>query len=83
MGLTSWAGSRVRKSDVTVSKNYLNASELDELNRLTTMFLDFGEDRTRRRQQIRMAEWVVQTDRFLDFNERRLLAGAGRVSRND
>ncbi|WP_422772001.1 virulence RhuM family protein [Plantactinospora sp. WMMC1484] len=83
MGLTSWAGSKVRKTDVTVSKNYLTAGEIDELNRLTTMFLDFAEDRTRRRQQIRMAEWIVQTDRFLDFNERQVLSHAGRVSQND
>ncbi|MFY1674960.1 virulence RhuM family protein [Plantactinospora sp. WMMB334] len=83
MGLTSWAGSTVRKTDVTVSKNYLTAGEIDELNRLTTMFLDFAEDRTRRRQQIRMAEWIVQTDRFLDFNERQVLSHAGRVSQND
>lgn len=83
MGLTNWAGSRLRKSDVTISKNYLNAEEIDELNRLTTMFLDYAEDRTRRRQQIRMAEWVAQTDRFLDFNERQVLNNAGRVSQAD
>ena len=83
MGLTTWDGSRVRKRDVTVSKNYLNATEIDELNRLTTMFLDFAEDRTRRRQQIRMADWAVQTDRFLDFNERQVLANAGRISHGD
>ncbi|WP_203992145.1 virulence RhuM family protein [Micromonospora lutea] len=83
MGLTNWAGARVRKSDVTISKNYLNAEEIDELNRLTTMFLDYAEDRTRRRQQIRMAEWVTQTDRFLDFNERQVLNNAGRVSQAD
>lgn len=83
MGLTNWGGSRVRKSDVTVSKNYLNGSEIDELNRLTTMFLDFAEDRTRRRQQIRMAEWMTQADRFLDFNERQVLGNAGRISQTD
>ncbi|MCB5945988.1 virulence RhuM family protein [Acidocella sp. KAb 2-4] len=80
MGLNSWAGSRVRKTDVVVAKNYLAEKEMAELNRLTTMFLDFAEDRAERRQQIAMAEWIAQTDRFLSFNERGVLQGKGRVS---
>ncbi|MEV0128560.1 virulence RhuM family protein [Dactylosporangium sp. NPDC050688] len=80
MGLTTWPGRQVRKSDVTVAKNYLTEDEVIELNRLTTMFLDFAEDRARRRQQILMAEWVQRTDAFLTFNERDVLANAGRVS---
>lgn len=83
MGLTSWTGVRVRMGDVTISKNYLTAAEIEELNRLTTMFLDFAEDRARRRQQTRMADWVVQTDRFLDFNERQVLAHSGTISREE
>lgn len=80
MALTSWAGTQVRKADVGVSKNYLAAAELDQLNRLVGMFLDFAEDRASRRLQTRMADWVAQTDRFLSFNERPVLSGAGRVS---
>jgi len=80
MALTNWAGDRVRKSDALVSKNYLDARELDQLNRLVTMFLDFAEDRAVRRLETRMADWIVQTDRFLDFNERSVLAGSGRLS---
>lgn len=80
MALTNWTGDRVRKSDALVSKNYLDAQELDQLNRLVTMFLDFAEDRAVRRLETRMADWIVQTDRFLDFNERSVLAGSGRVS---
>lgn len=83
MGLTSWAGTRVRKADIGASKNYLAKSEISDLNLLTTRFLDFAEDRARRRQQITMAEWVGQTDRFLDFDERPLLTGAGSVSAAD
>lgn len=56
MALTAWAGDRVRKTDVTVSKNYLDAREIESLNRLTTMFLDFAEERASRRQEIRMAD---------------------------
>ena len=80
MALTNWPGPRIRKADVVVSKNYLQADELDQLNRLVTMFLDFAEDRAIRRIETRMSEWIAQTDRFLTFNERSILSGAGRVS---
>ncbi|WP_040771773.1 RhuM family protein, partial [Rhodopseudomonas sp. B29] len=80
MALTSWAGERVRKTDVTMSKNYLDAQEIEALNRLTTMFLDFAEDRASRRQETRMADWIAQTDRFLAFNEREVLHGKGQMS---
>lgn len=80
MGLTSWKSDRVRKDDVTTAKNYLEADEIDELNRIVTMFLDFADDQSRRRKQMNMVDWVAQTDRFLAFNEREVLAGAGRVS---
>ncbi|WP_422737176.1 virulence RhuM family protein [Micromonospora sp. WMMD729] len=80
MGLTTWRGQQVRKADTAISKNYLTADEITELNRLTTMFLDFAEDRARRRQQILMAEWVQRADAFLTFNERQVLTGAGGIS---
>lgn len=80
MGLTNWPGARMRKADAVVSKNYLKAGELDQLNRLVTRFLDFAEDRALRRMETRMAEWVGQTDRFLSFDERAILSGAGHVS---
>lgn len=80
MALTTWKGDRVHKADVTVSKNYLDAAEIESLNRLTTMFLDFAEDRASRRQETRMADWIAQTDRFLAFNERDVLHHAGSVS---
>lgn len=80
MGLTNWTGDRERKADAVVSKNYLDMQELDQLNRLVTMFLDFSEDRAMRRIETRMADWIAQTDRFLAFNERAVLTGAGRIS---
>ena len=80
MALTSWSGNRVRKKDITVSKNYLVQDEISELNRVVTMFLDFAEDRARRRQSLSMNDWIGQTDRFLDFNEREVLTHAGTVS---
>lgn len=80
MALTSWKGERVRKGDVVVSKNYLTSDEISDLNLITTQFLDFAELRARQRKPTTMAEWVGQTDRFVSFNERGVLKGAGRVS---
>lgn len=80
MGLTSWTADRVRKVDVAVAKNYLTQEEISDLNLLTTRFLDFAEDRARRRQSISMAEWVERADSFIEFDERPLLRGRGTVS---
>ncbi|WP_254190836.1 RhuM family protein [Nocardia noduli] len=80
MGLTSWKGKAVRKGDVDIAKNYLTEAEAAQLARLTTMFLDYAEDRAERREQTLMADWVTMTDKFLQFNERRVLHGPGSVS---
>jgi hypothetical protein len=80
MALTSWKASRVRKTDVVVAKNYLRADEIDALNRIATMFLDYAEDRASQRQNLRMADWQQYVDRFVEFNERPLLKHAGSVS---
>ena len=80
LGLATWPGERVRKKDITVAKNYLTEPEITQLNRLTTMFLDFAELRAKRRQQTLMADWVDQTERFLAFNEQDVLRGAGTIS---
>jgi hypothetical protein len=81
MGLTNWKDGAVKKGDVTVAKNYLNANEIDELNRIVVMFLDFAEDQARRRKQIFLKDWQTKLDEFLRFNERAVLADAGTVSR--
>jgi hypothetical protein len=83
MGLTSWKGTRVRKGDVTVSKNYLDSDEISTLNMLTTQFLDFAELRARRRQEITMAEWAEATNRFITMNDMKVLSGSGRMSNED
>lgn len=83
MGLHSWKGKVVRKGDVTIAKNYLDEAEIDELNRIVVMFLDYAEDQTRRRKSIYMAEWPKKLDAFLAFNERRVLPGPGRWKRED
>ncbi len=80
MALTAWKSGRVRKDDVIVAKNYLRANEIDQLNRIVTMFLDFAELRAQQRSNVRMADWRQNVDSFIQFNERPLLQSAGRVS---
>ncbi len=80
MGLTAFKGTRVRKGDVTVAKNYLGAPELDELNRLVSLFLDTAELRARNRKGMTMADWDGEIDRLLTFAEKPRLRGAGQVS---
>lgn len=79
MGLTSWKGSVVRKGDVGTAKNYLKAEEVEELNRIVVMYLDYAEDQARRRRPVTMAEWADKLDAFLSFNERDVLTHAGRL----
>lgn len=79
MGLTTWQGSRVRKQDVTVAKNYLSHEEIDELDRIVVMYLDYAEDQARRRRTLTMHDWEDKLDAFLQFNEREVLTHAGKL----
>lgn len=81
MGLTSHKHASIRKSDVTVAKNYLSESEIDELNRIVVMWLDFAEDQTKRRKQVFLNDWETRLDDFLRFNDREVLAGSGKVKK--
>lgn len=81
MGLTAWKGAKVRKGDVTVAKNYLNAGEMENLNRIVTMYLDFAEDQAMRHKQVFMRNWREKLDAFLQFNERDILQNAGKVTK--
>ena len=81
MGLTAWKGDEVRKTDITIAKNYLKEDEIEQLNRIVTMWLDFAEDQAKRRKQVFMKDWEQKQDEFLRFNERRVLPNAGRVSK--
>ncbi|MDD2467741.1 MAG: virulence RhuM family protein [Desulfobulbus sp.] len=81
MGLSSWKAGEVRKTDVTTAKNYLNENEIDQLNRIVVMWLDFAEDQAMRRKQVFMQDWEQKLDDFLRFNERAVLANAGTVSK--
>ncbi len=79
MGLTSWRGSVVRKQDVAIAKNYLNADEIKDLNEIVTMYLDYAERQARQRKTVTMAQWADKLDSFLEFNEQELLTHAGKV----
>ena len=79
MGLTSWRGSIVRKQDVAIAKNYLNADEIKDLNEIVTMYLDYAERQARQRKTVTMAQWADKLDGFLAFNEQEILTHAGRV----
>ncbi|MEN6663846.1 MAG: virulence RhuM family protein [Phycisphaerae bacterium] len=81
MGLTTWKSDEVRKADVIVAKNYLNAAEIDELNRIVVMWLDFAEDQARRRKQVFMKDWQQRLDEFLQFNDRNVLTHPGSISK--
>jgi hypothetical protein len=81
MGLTAWKGTKVRKGDVTIAKNYLNAGEMEGLNRIVTMYLDYAEDQAKRHRQIFMRTWREKLDAFLQFNEREILQDAGKVTK--
>lgn len=83
MGLTTWRnapGGPIRKADVDVAKNYLSHEELDALNRIVTMYLDYAEEQARNKRPMHMADWIKKLDGFLRFNERNILTHAGKVS---
>jgi hypothetical protein len=80
MSLTTWKGSRVRKQDVIVAKNYLSADEVDTLNRLVVIFLEQAELRAKGRQGLTLDYWRQNVDRLLEFNERPVLQNAGGIS---
>ena len=79
MGLTSFKGAIVRKGDIGTAKNYLQQDEIDELNRIVTMYLDYAEDQAQKRKTISMDDWADKLDAFLEFNERDLLTHAGKL----
>ena len=80
MGLTSWRGEKVRKSDVSIAKNYLDEDELRVLNNLVEQYLVFAEGQAMRRIPMYMKNWVEKLHGFLQLNDRLILADAGKIS---
>jgi hypothetical protein len=86
MGLTSWSGKKRDKKpiqkDITIAKNYLNEDEIKNLNRLTTMLLDYVEDQTKKGIIFHMKDWINKLDKFLEFNEYEVLQNYGKVTKS-
>lgn len=81
MGLTTWKGKKVRKADIKVAKNYLTEKEIKSLNRIVSMYLDYAEDQAERKNPMYMKDWEQKLNAFLEFNDRKILSDAGKISR--
>ena len=81
MGLTSFKGAKVRRSDITVAKNYMTQEEISTLNLIVNMYLDHAELMAKSRREMHMAEWEQKLGEFLRFNGREVLTGFGKVQR--
>jgi hypothetical protein len=80
MGLTVWRGTKVRKDDVAIAKNYLNEPELAALNNLVEQYLIFAEGQAMRRVPMHMRDWIAKLHAFLTINDRDILTHAGKIS---
>lgn len=83
MGLTTWKNAplgKVLKSDIAIAKNYLEESEIKELNRIVSMYLDYAENQAERNKLMKMSDWIEKLDAFLKFNEYDVLQNAGTIS---
>ncbi len=83
MALMTWSGSRVRKQDVIIAKNYLTQDEIDTLNRLVVIFLEQAELRVKQKKDLTLDYWRSSVDKMLTSNEQPLLEGPGSVSHDD
>jgi hypothetical protein len=83
MGLTNWKNSpdgKIRKSDVSIAKNYLTEEELKPLNRIVSMYLDYAEDQAEQGNALTMKDWSEKLNAFLQFNQKEILKDSGKVT---
>lgn len=80
MGLTSWAGAAPKRTDAVIAKNYLDPQEIDMLNRIVTLYLEFAELQAMSRRAMTMADWITKLEQFLTTSDREILTHAGKVS---
>jgi hypothetical protein len=80
MGMTNWQGGKIRRDETSIAKNYLNAEELDALNRIVTLYLDFAELQAMNRKQMTMQNWIIKLDDFMRLSDREILTHAGVIS---
>lgn len=82
MGLTTWKNAptgKILKPDVSIAKNYMQKEEIDELNRIVSMYLDYAENQAKRSVPMTMNDWIQKLDAFLQFNEYEILNNAGSI----
>jgi hypothetical protein len=79
MGLTTWKGSRLRKEDVIIAKNYLSEDEIDTLNRLVTLFLDSAELRVKEHSELTLDFWKNEADHVIAFSRKPILENTGQI----
>ena len=80
MGLTSWTGALPKRTDAGIAKNYLSPDELDTLNRIVSLYLDFAELQAKSHKPMYMKDWIRKLDEFLSLSGKELLTHAGTVS---
>ena len=80
MGLMTWTGPLPRRSDAEVAKNYLNADEVDTLNRIVSLYLDYAELQAKEHKPMYMSDWIQRLDDFLKLSGKELLQHAGTIS---
>lgn len=80
MGLTNWKGSRVRKEDIFIAKNYLSTDEIDTLNRIVTLFLDTAELRVKEQIPLVLEFWKQEADAVIQFSRKPILDNVGSIS---
>ena len=80
MGLTSWTGGLPKRTDAEIAKNYLSPEELDTLNRIVSLYLDFAELQAQSHKPMYMKDWIQKLDDFLKLSGKELLTHAGTIS---
>lgn len=80
MGLTSWTGALPQRTDAEIAKNYLSSDELDTLNRIVSLYLDFAELQAKSHKPMYMKDWIQKLDDFLKLSGKELLNHAGKIS---
>ena len=80
MGLTSWDGKQIKRTDVEIAKNYLNSEEIDALNKIVTAYLDIAEVRALAQEPMYMKDWLETIDDYLKMTRRDILVTKGKVT---
>lgn len=83
MGMTNWLGEKPRIDEAAIAKNYLTPEELDVLNRIVNLYLEFAELQALNRKPMTMQSWIVKLDEYLRLSEREILQHAGKISHEE